>query len=200
MTTLLFIGDGPRDLAMLPGLVEGILQSRFDRQLHDWHAIRLNRGKGFGRKLLFAVRQARDARLAGVVAVVDADNDRHGERLKALKTARSADRTKAPPFPAALGQARPHGEAWLLDDPVAVRTVLRLAGNTALPNVNRIDSPKESLHALVADSERASEAYLILIEEIARLIARERCVHAADTGFKEFVEEVKAELGPLLHD
>ena len=197
MTTLLFIGDGPRDLAMLPGLVEGILQARFDRQCRDWHAIRLNRGKGFGRKLLFAVRQARDARWDGVVAVVDADNDRHGERLKELKAARSADRAKTPAFPTALGQVFPHGEAWLLDDPVAVRLTLRLIGDVAMPNVSRITNPKESLHELVAGSERADEKYLLLIEEMARQISSARCVHAAETGFKDFVEEVEAELGPL---
>jgi hypothetical protein len=196
MIPLLFVGDGVRDHVSIPRLVEGILKACVREDVRDW--ARLNRaGRGFGRKLVFAVAQARDAGLAGVVAVLDTDLDRGGERLATLKQARVQQRQQEPPFPTALGAAKPHGEAWLLDDPYAVREALALDSSAQIATVRKTRNPKAELERLLTVSglgTKPREAW----PEIARRVTVDRCVHAAETGFAEFVHDVRSELGPLV--
>jgi hypothetical protein len=134
MTRLLFVGDGERDAVTNPHLVATIIGTAVLPDTIPWP--RLNQaGSGYSRKLLFAIRKARDERLEGVVATVDRDRSRGKDRLRELEAARTRDRETYAPLPTALGAAEPHAEAWLLDDPVAVQTVLGLAIDIRIPTV-----------------------------------------------------------------
>ena len=129
MIRLLFVGDGERDAAMNPPLVEVLTGAEVEATTRPWARLNV---RGYDRKLRFAIRQARDEGLQGVVATIDRDKSSGHDRLRELKAGRTRDRETAPPLPAALGAANPHAEAWLLDDPVAVRTVLGLDNDAAI--------------------------------------------------------------------
>jgi hypothetical protein len=196
MIRLLFVGDGERDAATNPHLVSTLTGSSVDPTTIAWP--RLNRaGRGYDRKLLFAIRQARDDGLGGVVATIDRDRSPGRDRLRELEAARAKDRETATPLPAALGAADPHAEAWLLDDPVAVRTVLRLPRDAQIPNVRRIANPKAELTRLHARSPRADETARTILAEIAQALDPRRLSHERDTGFAHFADDVRHEIGPL---
>jgi len=117
MIRLLFVGDGERDAATNSHLVTVITGAQVIPTTKPW--ARLNQtGRGYDLKLLFAILQARQDGLDGVVAAVDRDTSRGRDRLRELQAARTKDREKYAPLPTALGVADPHAEAWLLDDPV----------------------------------------------------------------------------------
>lgn len=207
MRHLRIVGDGHRDVAAVPQLVRAVLGSGFQHSARTWQFyVRLHRRekkvpgyvlRGYGVKLLYVLQAARAAGDDGVVATVDADKDRRHERLEQLKTAREADRARHTPLPAALGEARPHSEAWLLDDPVAVREGLGLARNADVPDVLNCDYPKDSLEDLHKHSPRNSEPPLKVWPDIAARVDVSRCNHQKETGFEAFREEVRRELGPL---
>lgn len=207
MLRLQIIGDGHRDVATVPQLVRGVLGSGFQHSARTWQSYgRLHRRqkkvpghvlRGYGVKLFYVLQAARAAGDDGVVATVDADRDRRHERLAQLETAREADRARHTALPTALGEARPHSEAWLLDDPVAVREGLGLARNADVPVVVRCDYPKDSLEDLHKHSPRNSEPPLKVWPDIAARVDANRCNHRKETGFEAFTDEVRRELGPL---
>src|SRR3989442_15640337 len=95
MPSLLFVADGPRDAAMLPQLVEKILGVEIQAGFAwTWAGIRL-RGGGYDRKLGFAMRDAVDRGLSGVVATVDRDLAPTGNRWRALEEGRAKERSDA---------------------------------------------------------------------------------------------------------
>jgi hypothetical protein len=197
MIRLLFVGDGPRDTAIMPAIVSTILakQVRPDQleprvwaRLHD-------AGRGYDRKLLFALAQARADGLAGVVATVDSDKS-GSERLDKMRTARATDRARNPPIPIALGCADPHGEAWLLDDPDAIRAGLNLPVDHVVTSVRKTKNPKSVLEAIM--SSKAGARPLELMETIALALVPSRCTHKMETGFEAFEREVKVELADCL--
>jgi hypothetical protein len=166
MIRLLFVGDGDRDAATNPHLVERLISKPVTPAAIPWP--RLNRaGRGYDRKLLFALRHARDAGLAGVVATIDQDKSPGRERLRSMEAARARDRETAAPLPTALGCADPHAEAWLLDDPVAVRAALRLDTRALIPNVRKTKSPKGEIALLHARSTRSHEPVCDILVDIA---------------------------------
>jgi hypothetical protein len=188
----------------LPPVVKSILKADFIPEATRWP--RLHRRekkvpgysvKGYGLKLLYVLDSARAANADGVVACVDADKETRRERLKQMKVARQADRSERAGLPAALGEARPHNEAWLLDDPVAVREGLRLPQEHAVPNVAKCGSPKAMLEALHQESERTGERPIAVWAHIAARVDPARCAHRKKTGLQALVAEVQAELGPL---
>ncbi len=198
---LLFAGDGLRDEAAVPRLVARILASDFEILFESWKSgIRLQSGGkglgGYGRKLLYLIRVARDRGVAGVVATADCDRDTPREKLRDLIAARSRDRDLGHATPVALGEANPHLEAWLLDDPVAVRTVLGLAAATEIKSPSKVDSPKAELHSLHHTSE-CTLTEMEMLAAIAHGLELPRCNHSGSTGFADFNRDVKAELGPL---
>ena len=201
MICLLFVGDGDRDAAMLPPLVANALGAPVSDDhgnFKAWHNLRFHKSKGYARKLRYAMRLAVDAGSQGVIAVVDRDTEKKGRRLRQLRDARAADRDCGLALPMALGEASPHGEAWLLDDQKAVRSGLGLEANAPIPSVTKTKDPKDALQNLIEGSPRSGERTIELIKKIAENIDPNRCTHAKVTGFEAFAQDVKAELGPLV--
>lgn len=204
MRRLRIVGDGERDAATVPPLVRGILKADFTAEPSPWP--RLHRGekkapgyhlKGYGLKLYYLLRSARSSGADGVVATVDADKATRRQRLNEMRKAREADRAVRPPLPAALGEARPHSEAWLLDDPAAVREGLGLSRDAQVPNVRDCSYPKHILEELHRGSPRHDDAPLAVWPDIAAQVEPERCAHKEETGFEAFAQDVQEELGPL---
>ena len=197
MTELHFVGDGSRDGYALPHLVSSLVGVEVGGPFESWHDIRVNTRKGYAGKLLYAIDRARSKRARGLVAVVDRDKAPQGSRLKELRQTRDFDRLREPSIPVAIGEADPHGEVWLLDDPVAVRRVLALAADTVVISVRKSKSPKADLDRLIAaanlDPSDADPPHA----KIAKALDQERCVHAGETGFAAFVKDVRAELAHL---
>ncbi len=194
MIRILFVGDGERDAVTVPRLVETIIGASLDAETRHW--ARLHAPKQYGRKLRYSFLQAKDLAVSGLVATVDRDKDRSGERLSKLRNAREEERARGSVLPVALGEAAPHGEAWLLDDPVAVRLALNLPPDAEIPSPTRVKSPKEELHRLLETSERG-ERPLEVFPDIARRVDLSRCNHTLKTGFAEFVKDVRQEISPL---
>lgn len=205
MIHLYFIGDGERDGAAVPPIVAGLLNAQFDVTTDSWKDKRLHgRGKGatkglkgVGRKMLYALRRARNRGADGVVATADRDKTTGRTRLKKLQEARARDRAKLPALPTAVGVAIPHQEAWLLDDPAAVREALELPPSTDVPSVSKVDYPKTTLETLLENSPRAAEKPLVVWADIAGCLDARRCRQGKRTGFQAFVEDVRNEIGPL---
>lgn len=191
-----FVVDGERDIVTIPRIVEKLLGTEIEETSKTWARLHGSAGKGYGRKLRYALLQARDNDAQGVAAIVD--EDRSGkERLKNLQQAREEDRTQHPPFPTAIGLAIPHGEAWLLDDAEAVKAALKLSPDAKVPGVGQSRSPKEDLQALHDESPR-DERPLEVWADIAMEIDIQRYREPRKTGFAAFEKEVEAELRPLL--
>ena len=205
---LLFVCDGPRDAPCVPRIVERILETPVTEDCRIW--ARLNDkeqrpAKGLARKIQFAIRQAKDSGAAGLIATVDRDKEARHSRLKDMQEGRNLDRTANAIFPTALGEADPHFEAWLLDDPVAVRTVLGLASNHPIPVVTKVVSPKVEIDKLIdlrasrnESGYPAPQTRLLTLADIARQVDLGRCQHDKEIGLKAFADDVKRELRPLL--
>ena len=198
MIKVYFVGDGPRDEATLPYLVESILGIKIEPRAHSWKSLHLRSGKGFQKKLRFSVTRAIDDDAAGVVAVVDRDKSEARSRLRELQQERDDHRSKFPPFPTALGEAAPHGEAWLLADENAVREALSLKTDVPIPNISKTRNPKGALEGLIQHSTRRGEPVTPILTEIARLVDERRCVHPDRTGFAYFAADVRREFTALL--
>lgn len=183
----------------VPHIVGGILQIEFDGEPVDfvaWSDRRLHGESGNGRRLKFVVREALADGIDGVVATVDQDKAKPRERLNVLIAAREDDRNSGRHLPTGLGEARPHGEAWLLDDQVAVKGVLGISAGEAIPTVQKSRSPKNALNNLCTAFERK---FADVLPGMAAKIDVGRCAHAKETGLQEFAEDVRAELGPLVN-
>ncbi|MEZ4241328.1 MAG: hypothetical protein R3F59_35260 [Myxococcota bacterium] len=182
---LSYVGDGPRDEAMLPPLVRNVVGDQEPR-FEAWHDIRLNRGRGYARKLAYAAARARDVGDDGVVAVLDTDGD--PSRAATLADERERQR-RTDALPIAVGAAHPHGEAWLVDDLEPLRQILDLPATAPAP---RGLHPKDELNALIdASPLERMEA----IAQLAGAVSVERCRRARDTGLAAFLTAVRVEFG-----
>lgn len=204
MRHLRIVGDGERDSVTLPPIAKTVLGADFTHTATPWP--RLHRRekkapgyslKGYGLKLYYLLQGAPGRGEDGVIACIDADRERRRQRLKGLKDARNAHRSVAPAVPTALGEAKPHNEAWLLDDPVAVREALGLSSDHPIPAVTKRGSPKATLEELHQQSERGTERPVDVWPRIAERVDVGRCAQRKQTGFEAFVEEVRTEIGPL---
>lgn len=194
---LLVIGEGERDNICVPLLVAGIVQRPIEHEFENWPRLhRRGSGQGLGRKLLFAMRQALDGAYQGLIATVDSDDCDGQVKLPELKSAREQARTTDKWVPAALGEPVPHLEAWLLDDPVAVRTAFSLAASTHINAPTKTKSPKDELNGLYERSG-CSDPLLKTLEIICCELKLARCNHAKTTGFDDFAEDVEREIRPL---
>lgn len=190
---LLFVGDGPRDEAAVPRLVERVLGEQVEEQFEAWKQLHLRgSGRGLDRKLRYALRQAKDRNLAGVVATVDSDRRGPSDKVSELVQARQSERDSGNAMPVGIGEAIPHLEAWLLDDPVSVKLALNLPKDRELPAVSKIADPKAALNELWSKCPTSNRIHDCLAE-IARGLEYARCIHASTTGFEAFVKDVRSE-------
>ena len=200
MTRLLCVGDGPRDEKPLPALLKNLLGRSLRCDYEDWRAQRRNvrgpigPGRGFGKKVAEALLKARRGGYDGLVCVLDQDTAPKGARLAQARRGREKDRSDLSrvPLPAALGEARPHFEAWLLDDGEAVKAVLRIDPTEAVVAVEKCGSPKLELERLIADRGLERDPTKA---EVAAAVTADRCRAAKGTGFAEFVAELQTEFG-----
>lgn len=199
---ILVVGDGPRDQSALPNLVCRILEANVDTEYNDWHDIRYLKGKGsiYARKLKYLTRRARADDFVALAIVVDTDKSQRKDKLRELREGREDDRQQNPPFPTAVGEANPHFDVWLLDDAVAVRDALGLAGDCQIPNAIKIDNPKAALTELINQSEIEFEHVSDALAEIAQRLTVNRCVHHKETGFGDFEQDVRDEIKPALSE
>jgi hypothetical protein len=191
MSHICYLGDGARDNAVLPHLVRSLLGADFPSTFQRWAHLRVG---GFARKLKFAAIAAIEDKELAIVAVVDRDKAEKHERLLQLKSARDQVHAKDPDFPIAIGEANPHGEAWLLDDPIALRQVLRLKDDITIPSVITTCNPKSELQNLIDQSPENWSSTLEAMTAIAEEFQHYRCDCRGETGLAEFVEDVLAEL------
>ncbi len=194
---LLIVADGARDEASLPPLIESILGRPIEFEFKPWGRLHHEGSqRGYGRKLAYSIGQARSRRADGLVAVVDRDKDRSGQRGRDLTEAREAERQSGREiFPTVLGVADPHVDVWLLDDPVAVRQGLGLSSDAEIINVRREKDPKGELDKRIGaknDRDRMET-----LKAIAAQVSPKRCAHASETGLKSFVEDCQRELANL---
>ena len=202
MKRLLCVGDGPRDERPLPALLQNLFGEPLDCVYEDWHDLRrrprkrgrLGEGRGFGRKVQRALLEVRRLGFDGLVAVLDRDTAPAGDRLAQARAGLERDRAELdrPAVPAALGEAAPHFEAWLLDDGEAVKLTLAIPAEQAVPKADACHSPKLELERMIAERglerDPAKAAVASALE-----ITRCRCGEA--TGFAAFVAELRAEFG-----
>jgi len=88
---------------MLPHLVGRLLGVTIRPTVTHWARLhQQGAGKGYRRKLRFAVLQAKDAEAKGLVVTVDADKDPQRQKLKELIQAREEFEASDPPFPTVL--------------------------------------------------------------------------------------------------
>ncbi|MDA1162142.1 MAG: hypothetical protein O3B13_03480 [Planctomycetota bacterium] len=188
---LLFVADGPRDAASLPGLVRSILEREIQAEFTQWAHLRTG-GRGYERKLKFAAAQTRSRGLNGLIAVVDQDRDRRNERRKSLTNARQELADSGKFVAIAVGVAIPHVDAWLLDDVAAVRTGLHLPVETVIPSAGKAKYPKDDLDQLIqqSDFKEVSKA----LESISAQVQEGRCQNADKTGFRDFATDCRREL------
>jgi hypothetical protein len=192
MIPIHFLGDGKRDAATIPHLVRNVLRVEIAAVPSQWARLH-GEGRGFARKLAFAIRVAEADNAAGLVAVVDRDRDKKLVRLRELQAERRRARDSGRLIPIALGEAAPHGEAWLLDDARAVRNALGLEDDVNIPNVRSTSNPKAALDKLIKDSGHVAESSIDALSEIAQRLDPERCFHRDDTGLAAFITDVRNE-------
>ncbi len=100
-------------------------------------------------------------------------------------------------MPTALGQAIPHGEAWLLDDAEAVKKVLGLAAMEKVPGVKNKRGAKALLEEMLARSPRKGERPTEVWRELAGTIREKRCRAPRATGFAAFAADLRREFSSL---
>lgn len=191
---LLLYADGRRDKVTVPRFLSTLLDDHVAANFSAWKNIRVH-GRGYGKKLAYGMRQAGSRPdLEGLVAVIDRDKDKKRIRWSSLAAERENQRANGINVRTALGEAVPHGEAWLLDDAEAVKSALALKPTHKIPASSR-GSAKAILETLHSQSPHADRRVLEMWGSIAQQVRLERCRAPQKTGFKAFADDVKREFG-----
>jgi len=189
MIPILVVGDGARDGVVLPPMLARIIGRAVRCEFRPWSRLH-GSGRGYQRKLRFALEQARDLGMEGLVAAVDADVDADSrEKLRALWAGREEDRAKRPFLPAGLGCAVPHSEAWLITDQDAVRRALGIPATEAIP---KSKYPKDALNELMK-KWKPDIPLLDLLVVLASEVDPDRQAQKDATGYLAFVTDVREE-------
>jgi hypothetical protein len=193
-----FVVDGPRDFETIPALTGAILRINIRPVVKTWKSIDDYRVSGYARKFQFAISVAKDEDAAAIIAVVDRDSAPKRERRGKLVEGREKHRQKSVPFPTAIGEADPHADAWLLDDPVAIRQALSLDSTISIPTVHESDYPRTEVDKLIKKSANFTDGNKSeILGAIARQVDPSRCYHQNETGFKKFADDVTWEFRSL---
>lgn len=197
MIRVLFVVDGPRDQFIVPPIARKTVGISQDSPWVAWTTLRVNKDdrtlRGYEPKLSFTMRLAVDQALHGVVATVDTDRDKRGDKLRRLRNGRAEQRNNGITTPTALGEATPHAEAWLFDDATAIRSVLQLPKDRELPVVTAMPSPKDALDELITVSSVSHQPREELLQTIAAAIDLRRCENAKATGLRAFIKDLRDE-------
>ena len=180
----------------MPPMVSGVLKTDTSGAFRAWRDLR-GHGKGYGRKLKYARRVASNESLQGLVAIVDTDRTKPRFRLREMGKARDDERAAGHELPIAVGEAKPHAEAWLLDDAQAVRSALSLGEEADVPSVRNLRDAKGALESLLRESPRREDAPRTVWADIAGKLDLKRCAQAKQTGFAAFAKDIKEELGSV---
>jgi hypothetical protein len=159
----------------------------------------LTQGKGLWQKVKFVKQAAHYNRSAGAIFVLDSEGN-HAGVLAQLKKGRDS---AYPDVPMAVGVAHPCIETWLLADPGAIATALKLTSPPSVPsqpeilpapNKNRANNPKTVLAACSGRASVSSQEASHIAKAMTDLtILRQRC----PLGFEPFAKEVEARIAPL---
>jgi hypothetical protein len=168
---------------MMEPLLSLLRGSPVSVKFQPWKALRVG---GYDKKMKFAVRVAFDERLDGVVAWAD-DDGANEDRLKKLRGGRN-ETTQTLNVPAAVGVAVPHAEAWILDDPAAVRQVLGMEQEEPVPSVKVSQYPKTTLNVLCAQ-HCPGVRVMELLPRFCQALQPSRMVHSTHTGFEAFQKD-----------
>lgn len=191
-----FVGDGELDRVVVPHLVERIIGRRHEVRFVAWKEIRGNKpSHGYGRKLRYAILDAKEQGEQGVVATLDRDRAEPRAKLHELQSARNGLREQGHHIPVALGEANPHLEAWLIDEPTAVRAALQLEKSATVPNWRKSKYPKDELGLLLSQSTRSHERPSEVWPDIARAVVTDQMLHPQETGWQDFEADIRAEFG-----
>jgi hypothetical protein len=178
------VADGPRDAAMMPALLSNMAGKTVEVDFKPWKDIRVG---GYPRKVKWALRVALADSFHAVVLWADADAE-GPERLRTLRDAVRADPTSTV-VPTVVGVPDPHAEAWLLDDPVAVRAVLQLQPEHPVPRAG--PGSKALLNKLSEQSQRGLNG-IPLMAALAETVKAERMLQPDATGFSAFEKSFQA--------
>ena len=165
-------------------------QTRRTRRLH---------GKGFERKALAAIVDAKARGALALVMVSDRDGEKNRARLSEMKKGRDAAARQGHLLPAALGQCIEKPEAWLLADSKALCEALNIKLPGAIPDPESIRDPKEHLAGFYAQDtsdRRAWERH----EAIAGVADVDTLAKHCPKGFRPFRDEVVKRLSPLFEE
>ncbi|MBI3819173.1 MAG: hypothetical protein HY286_10815 [Planctomycetes bacterium] len=197
--------DGERDAKALPHIIHNILESKPEcRSItsfspRHWKDLRFhNRDKkarlqGYAKKLQYIIDENHNGIGRAIVAVVDRDRDADGARVRELRSTRTDARLQAIRVPLAIGEAIPHGEAWLLPDRHVVAGVFEV--DPAEVNI-KAKSPKDELQRL-GEKKITKEKFSDRLETLAKKVRVHVIADRSDNGFAEFAEDIKKELGSL---
>ncbi len=181
-----YVADGERDHRMLPPLVATVVGAHREGGFTAWKDVQLQGGafgtsrtSGYGRKLRLVLMRA-EGNGCDLVAMVD--RDRSGGRLEELSAARDAAGGRVA---CAVGEAVPHGEAWLVDDLEPLRRVLGLDAQAPRPDLR---DPKSAFDGLVTE---AGVDRLDAFAAVAAAVEPGRCLRARETGFADFVADLR---------
>ena len=197
MADVVIVGEGPNDDAVLRVFIQANTRRDSKFTFSKWKDIRLNRGHGFKRKLVFAIKTAIADDARAIVAVVDADKNA-ANRKQQLSEGRETHRRDVAiaNFPIAIGVAIPEIEAWLLDDIEALKLALGLAHNQKVSSPTAVPDAKKLMSELIGKGS-VEGTFSELYASVASNVSLARCRDPKASGLKDFVDDVRAELAHL---
>lgn len=220
MLIIELIGEGRTDIGLVRGGIDAtpvkpekgvltvLLHRLCERPTSMWIIRRrypsLIKKNSRAEKVKFAKIQAYENRHAGLVFVIDTEEDDLDKKRAELEAGRDMVNNG---LPTVIGVAHRCIEAWLLSDPAAIARGMSLATIPAChphpetlpaPNMNKSYNPKTELSRAAGVDRKVNSAEATKIAlEISDLNAIEA---ACPLGFGPFAVEVRTHILPLFYD
>ena len=191
MISIRLVAEGFRDEAIMRALIPQIIGHKvfiLFKSLKEYHLD----GMSLKKKYRFIATSMKVNREFFGIGLFDRDKNKRREGIREVKEALENVEGFNSLFHFAFGEADPHLEAWLLDDPVAIREALGLPPAVQIPSVDSVNDPKEEIEKLRKQGpEDVLEAEICkILEAIAGKLTPKRCTRAKQTGFAQFQKEV----------